>query len=299
MKKEGSITKQYVMKMPNVTRTLKALLKHGFVEGIGSDHRTFELTDMGKQLAELTPRFSGYGFTNEGHPSDSWTVIVENGTVSNPKNPKKELRKDFRKTFPVTDTRTLEETQNEKEGKFGSKLLNVIDNRELGKSGIYRIDKAYKPKVDDNIDYYDRVGDKRYGTILEITDKGMSVQDSQSKKVVKLKFGAFKKANGFENILGQVKDFAESLVTGGTLITYEKFKESSNLDPRSYVKMWVLRDVLITSAGNALPYYGGFEYVGKEHKTTVGDYVIYSNEDSRVNELINNLLGNVGDEDED
>lgn len=122
IKKEGFVTKQYVMKTPMVSKTLKALIKHGFVEGIGSDHRTFELTDLGKQLSELTPRFSGESALPSGELRDSWQVIVDGGTVTNPKE-KKELRKDYRKTYPITETRTLQETQDKKESGFKSKFL--------------------------------------------------------------------------------------------------------------------------------------------------------------------------------
>jgi exo-beta-1,3-glucanase (GH17 family) len=118
---------------------------------------------------------------------------------------------------------------------------------------------------------------------------------------MKLKLKAFtRKANsyGYENLLSRIEDFAESLKVGATPVTYNQFEELSGLDPRSYVKMWIADDALITAAGSALPYYGGFEYVDKEHKVTVGNYVIYSNEDSRVSNLIDNLLG-VGEDEED
>lgn len=116
---------------------------------------------------------------------------------------------------------------------------------------------------------------------------------------MKLKLKAFtRKANSYEGLLSLIEDFAEGLKVGATPVTYDLFKEKSGLDPRSYVKMWIAGDVLITAAGNSLSYYGGFEYVGREHKVTVGDYVIYSNEDSRVSNLIDNLTGVEGDEDE-
>jgi hypothetical protein len=116
---------------------------------------------------------------------------------------------------------------------------------------------------------------------------------------MKLRLKAFTRKANYEDLLSLIEDFAEGLKVGATPVSYELFKERSGLDPRSYVKMWIADDVLITAAGNSLSYYGGFEYVGRGHKVTVGDYVIYSNEDSRVSNLIGNLLGVGENEDED
>jgi hypothetical protein len=45
----------------------------------------------------------------------------------------------------------------------------------------------------------------------------------------------------------------------------------------------------------ALQYYGGFEYVGKEHRYEMGDYVFYSHEDKRVSDCLEHYL-NIMDE---
>jgi predicted transcriptional regulator len=130
VKKEGFITKKYVMDTPYVSKTCKALLKHGFIEGIGSDHRTYELTDLGRQLSELEPRFSGNSFIHGDQPNDSWIVVVDNGKVSNPK-PRVDMRKDYRKTYPITDLRTLQETQDEQEKTGGLKFISKLLQKRL------------------------------------------------------------------------------------------------------------------------------------------------------------------------
>ena len=40
--------------------------------------------------------------------------------------------------------------------------------RDLGKQGKYAVGKDYKPKVNDDVDFYDRTGAKRYGIIARI-----------------------------------------------------------------------------------------------------------------------------------
>jgi hypothetical protein len=43
---------------------------------------------------------------------------------------------------------------------------------------------------------------------------------------------------------------------------------------------------------NTLQYYGGFEYVDKDHRTEVGDWVFYFDEDNRVSEHLYTYVGN-------
>lgn len=56
------------------------------------------------------------------------------------------------------------------------------------------------------------------------------------------------------------------------------------LDRRSAYRVWVDEDAIIVSKDQdrTLQYYGGFEYVDKDARIECGDYVIYSNDDSRV-----------------
>lgn len=61
--------------------------------------------------------------------------------------------------------------------------------------------------------------------------------------------------------------------------------EEIGLDERSsYGPLWINEDYIITTEASArqLNYYGGFEYVEKNCVQIVGDYVLYSREDSRV-----------------
>lgn len=48
-----------------------------------------------------------------------------------------------------------------------------------------------------------------------------------------------------------------------------------------------------------LDYYGGFEYVGAEHRMQVGEWVIFSNEDSRVAQVIDEMLEGATEEEEE
>jgi hypothetical protein len=56
------------------------------------------------------------------------------------------------------------------------------------------------------------------------------------------------------------------------------------LDRRSAYTLWVDEDVIIVrkSEDSPLRYYGGFEYVDSRSRIEVGDYVIYTDDDSRV-----------------
>lgn len=125
IEKDGNVTKKYVMSTPNVSKTIKALMKNKFVVGIGSDYNTFELTDLGKKLLALTPRYSGNTDVN-GIPNEVWMVLVDEaaGTVENPKERVK-MRNEPKKDS-ITDIRTLEEIQNKKESSYKSRLLSSL-----------------------------------------------------------------------------------------------------------------------------------------------------------------------------
>lgn len=60
--------------------------------------------------------------------------------------------------------------------------------------------------------------------------------------------------------------------------------EDLGLDRRAAYTVWVDEDALIVrkNEDRTLQYYGGFEYVDKDARIECGDYVIYSNDDSRV-----------------
>jgi hypothetical protein len=60
--------------------------------------------------------------------------------------------------------------------------------------------------------------------------------------------------------------------------------DSLGLDRRAAYRLWVNDDCIIVDKGNdrTLQYYGGFEYVDKEYRIEMGDYVIYLSDDDRV-----------------
>ncbi len=54
--------------------------------------------------------------------------------------------------------------------------------------------------------------------------------------------------------------------------------------PRAANRLWIGSDFIAVRKHDdrSLQYYGGFEYVDKEHRTECGEYVFYSTEDDRV-----------------
>ena len=60
------------------------------------------------------------------------------------------------------------------------------------------------------------------------------------------------------------------------------------LDRRAAYRLWVNTDCIIVNKNDdrTLQYYGGFEYVDKEYRHEMGDYVIYMRDDERIDEHI-------------
>ena len=60
--------------------------------------------------------------------------------------------------------------------------------------------------------------------------------------------------------------------------------EELGLDRRSAYSVWVDEDALIVrkDEDRTLQYYGGFEYVDKNARSECGNYVVYTADDSRV-----------------
>ena len=60
--------------------------------------------------------------------------------------------------------------------------------------------------------------------------------------------------------------------------------EELGLDRRAGYRLWVDEDAIIVNKNDdrVLQYYGGFEYVDTNARIECGDYVIYTNDDSRV-----------------
>lgn len=68
--------------------------------------------------------------------------------------------------------------------------------------------------------------------------------------------------------------------------------EALGLDRRSAYRLWVSDEGIFVRAGSddrTLQYYGGFEYVDKDYRKELGQYVFYSIEDDRVYEHIERM----------
>ena len=63
------------------------------------------------------------------------------------------------------------------------------------------------------------------------------------------------------------------------------------LDARAGYRIYMSEDCLVVSKGNDrdLQYYGGFEYIDKQYRMELGNYVIYLAEVERVANCIDNL----------
>ena len=48
-----------------------------------------------------------------------------------------------------------------------------------------------------------------------------------------------------------------------------------------------------------LDYYGGFEYVGDDHRMQVGNWIVYSTEDDRVRQVVERMLDIESEEEHD
>lgn len=68
--------------------------------------------------------------------------------------------------------------------------------------------------------------------------------------------------------------------------------EEIGLDPRSGYHICINRDYIVVSKGSrrSLEYYGGFEYVDKEHVIELGDYIFYSADDERVQDHLDEFF---------
>jgi hypothetical protein len=85
----------------------------------------------------------------------------------------------------------------------------------------------------------------------------------------------------------EVNDTAERIVQGMDRVS----ADAVGLDVRAG-RVWVSRECIVVSkAGDrSLQYYGGFEYVDRDYRTELGDYVVYLADDDRVNRHIEDWL---------
>ena len=71
-------------------------------------------------------------------------------------------------------------------------------------------------------------------------------------------------------------------------------REQTGLDVRAFGKFWYCYEGIFIFAGNrrSLDYYGGFEYIDSDYVKTYGEYVFYSADADRVQEVLENLMEN-------
>jgi DNA-binding transcriptional ArsR family regulator len=92
--------------------------------------------------------------------------------------------------------------------------------------------------------------------------------------------------------IAESKEMTENVISSMNQAT----SEDLGLDPRSsYQKLYVSEDCIAVECreDRTLQYYGGFEYVDKEYRVEMGDYVFYLAEDERVGGHISDYFENV------
>lgn len=66
------------------------------------------------------------------------------------------------------------------------------------------------------------------------------------------------------------------------------------LDARSASKLYVTRDAIMCMGSDrySLEYYGGFEYIGRDHMMDLGEYLIYfRTDDNRIDGILERFYG--------
>ena len=84
----------------------------------------------------------------------------------------------------------------------------------------------------------------------------------------------------FEELLDSVDSLVRDFMDKATEVTAEDL----GLDRRAAYRLYITDYVIAVPKGDdrVLQYYGGFEYVDKEYRRELGDWVFYSAEDDRV-----------------
>ena len=90
-----------------------------------------------------------------------------------------------------------------------------------------------------------------------------------------------------ESINAAVEQFVEENCKEGD-------NQQTGLDPRAFSKFWYCYEGIFIYAGGRgrLDYYGGFEYIDSDYVKTYGEYVFYSADADRVQEVLENLMEN-------
>ncbi len=71
-------------------------------------------------------------------------------------------------------------------------------------------------------------------------------------------------------------------------------RAQTGLDPRAFSKFWYCHEgiFIFDVSRRSLDYYGGFEYIDREYVKSYGEYVFYSAEANRVQEVLAKLMEN-------
>lgn len=86
----------------------------------------------------------------------------------------------------------------------------------------------------------------------------------------------------FDDIISETNVLVNRYLKGAQ----EVLPEDLGLDRRAGYRMFVTEEVIAVTKNcdRSLQYYGGFEYVNKDYRTEIGEWVFYSAEDDRVAE---------------
>ena len=99
------------------------------------------------------------------------------------------------------------------------------------------------------------------------------------------------RAEKHNELFDKVNDLAQEVIDECT----EHQPSDLGLDPRAGSRLYVDPERTFIAVSyrdsRALNYYGGFEYIGQEYVTTLGDWVFYSGDDERVQGHLSRLGG--------
>lgn len=92
----------------------------------------------------------------------------------------------------------------------------------------------------------------------------------------------------FDDIISETNVLVNRYLAGAQ----EVLPEDLGLDRRAGYRMFVTEEAIavIKSNDRSLQYYGGFEYVNKDYRTEIGEWVFYSAEDDRVAEHLSRFF---------
>lgn len=100
--------------------------------------------------------------------------------------------------------------------------------------------------------------------------------------------------SSFDNIREEMNNFVNGLIKENAKLVSEEQQTRWPLDWRALPnRMYIADDALIIPKifVRTLNYYGGFEYIDAEHRYDLGEYVMFSAESERVQNVLEALTG--------